>query len=105
MIADTLSGNPPRRFTGKPPADRTPVSRRRTVTASAAPAKAASHLRVVPERPQAANHTWAMDFVHDRLMDGRGLRALTVIDEWSRERPAIEVDVSLTGERVSRVLE
>jgi putative transposase len=46
-----------------------------------------------------------MNFVHDRLMDGRGFRALTVIDEWSRERPAIEVDVSLTGERVSRVLE
>jgi transposase InsO family protein len=53
----------------------------------------------------AANQTWALDFVHDRLLDGRGFRALAVIDEWSRESLAIEVDVSLTGERVTRVLE
>ena len=38
-------------------------------------------------------------------MSGRRLRALTVIDEWSRECLAIEVDVSLTGERVARVLD
>jgi len=38
-------------------------------------------------------------------MSGRRLRALAVIDEWSRESLAIEVDVSLTGERVTRVLD
>jgi hypothetical protein len=53
----------------------------------------------------AANQAWALDFVHDRLLDGRGFRALAVIDEWSRESLAIEVDLSLTGERVKRVLE
>ena len=53
----------------------------------------------------AANQAWALDFVHDRLLDGRGFRALAVIDEWSRESLAIEVDVALTGERVKRVLD
>jgi putative transposase len=67
--------------------------------------KRLSHLRVIGAAPAAANQAWALDFVHDRLMDGRGFRALAVIDEWSRESLAIEVDVSLTGERVKRGLE
>ena len=67
--------------------------------------KRLSHLRVVRQAPVAADQVWALDFVHDRLMDGRGFRALAVIDEWSRESLAIEVGVSLTGERVKRVLE
>jgi putative transposase len=67
--------------------------------------KRLSHLRVVRERPQTANHTWAVDFVHDSLIDGRRFRVLTTIDEFSRESPALEVDVSLTGERVTRVLD
>jgi putative transposase len=67
--------------------------------------KRLSHVRVVRERPQAINCAWAVDFVHDSLLDGRRFRALTVIDEWSRECLAIEVDLSLTGERVTRVLE
>jgi putative transposase len=62
-------------------------------------------VRVVREQVQALNQAWAVDFVHDSLLDGRGFRALTVIDEWSRECLAIEVDLSLTGERVTRVLE
>jgi putative transposase len=67
--------------------------------------KRMSHLRVAHERPQTINHTWAVDFVHDSLLDGRRFRALTVIDEWSRECLAIEADLSLTGKRVARVLE
>lgn len=67
--------------------------------------KRMSHLRVVRERPQAMNHTWAVDFVHDALFGGRRFRALTVIDEWSRECLAIEVDASLTGASVTRVLQ
>ena len=47
--------------------------------------KRLSHLRVVRERPQAINHTWAVDFVHDALLGRRRFRALVVIDEWSRE--------------------
>jgi len=67
--------------------------------------KRLSHGRVVRELPAEPNAAWAADFIHDSLFDGRRFRALTVIDEWTRECLAIEVDVSLTGERVVRVLE
>jgi putative transposase len=53
----------------------------------------------------APNETWAVDFIHDSLFNGRRFRAFAVLDEWSRESLAIEVDGSLTGERVTRVLE
>ena len=59
--------------------------------------KRLSHLRVVRERPLAVNQTWAVDFVHDGLINGRRFRAFTVIDEWSRECLAIEVDVLANG--------
>jgi putative transposase len=51
------------------------------------------------------NEVWTMDFVHDTLSCGRKFRALSVIDAHSRECLAVEVDTSLTGERVVRVLE
>src|SRR5579863_3430671 len=41
------------------------------------------------EQPPTMNHTWAVDFVHDGLSDGRRFRALTVIDEYSQECLAI----------------
>jgi putative transposase len=53
----------------------------------------------------ATNQTWAVDFIHDSLLSGRHFRAFAVLDQWSRESLAIEVDLSLTGERVTRVLE
>jgi putative transposase len=46
-----------------------------------------------------------MDFLVDMLAGGRRLRLLPVIDVYSRECLAIEVDTSLTGQRVSRVLD
>jgi putative transposase len=67
--------------------------------------KRVSHLRVVPLMATGINQIWAMDFIHDSLWNGRRYRALALIDQWSRESLAIEVDVSLTGERVTRVLE
>ena len=67
--------------------------------------KRLSHLRVARERSVAANQTWAVDFIHDSLISGRHFRAFAVLDQWSRENLAIEVDLSLTGERVTRVLE
>jgi putative transposase len=48
---------------------------------------------------------WAMDFVSDTLASGRTFRALTMVDEFTRESLAIEVDTSLPGLRVVRVLE
>ncbi len=46
-----------------------------------------------------------MDFKTDSLYDGRRFRALTIVDNMSRERPANEVDVSLPSTRVVAVLE
>jgi putative transposase len=62
-----------------------------------------SHVRVASEPPDGANQTWAVDFVHDTLANGRWFRVLTIIDQWSRESPALEADFSLTGERVAMV--
>ena len=39
----------------------------------------------------AINETWSMDFVSDALFDGRRIRALTVVDDYSRQSRAIEV--------------
>ena len=52
----------------------------------------------------AMNEIWSMDFVSDALFDGRRLRALTVVDNYTRESLAIEVGQSLKGEDVVRVL-
>jgi putative transposase len=46
-----------------------------------------------------------MDFVHDMLADGRKFRTLNVVDVFTRECRAIELDTSLGGHRVVRVLE
>lgn len=46
-----------------------------------------------------------MDFTHDMLADGRRFRTLNIVDDFTRECPAIEVDTSLPGGRVVRVLE
>lgn len=46
-----------------------------------------------------------MDFVSDTTVSGRRFRALTIIDDYSRECPAIEVDTSLGVARVVGVLE
>jgi len=56
----------------------------------------------VPERP---NQRWSMDFVQDQLADGRRFRTLTIVDSFTRECPALEVDTSIGGKRVARVLD
>ncbi|MBK6732878.1 MAG: transposase family protein [bacterium] len=48
---------------------------------------------------------WSLDFMHDTLYSGRRFRTLNVLDDGVRELLAIEVDTSLPGERVVRVLE
>jgi len=62
-------------------------------------------LRTKLPPPTAPNERWSMDFVADALMDGRRLRAFNVVDAFTRECLAIEVDSSLPGLRVARVLE
>lgn len=56
-------------------------------------------------RPELPNEVWGLDFVSDTLAWGRKLRMLTVLDLYTREALAIEVDTSLSGGRVARVLE
>jgi putative transposase len=48
---------------------------------------------------------WSMDFDHDALADGRPFRVLTVVDQWSRQSPVLEVGVSLTGQAVAEALD
>ena len=53
----------------------------------------------------AVNLRWSMDFQHDVTAKAQRFRTLNIVDDFSRECPVIEVDTSLTGERVCRVLD
>lgn len=75
------------------------------------------NLRIKPKRrikrdrpdeltePRQINDTWSMDFMHDRLADGRAFRTFNVIDDYNREGLGIEVDLSLPAARVIRALD
>ena len=67
--------------------------------------KGATGIRVVMIPPEKRNERWSMDFVTDSIVNGRHFRALVIVDDYSRECPAIEVDTSLGGRRVVSVLE
>jgi putative transposase len=58
-------------------------------------------------RPEAdhINACWSMDFVVDSLFDGQRFRALTIVDNYSRECLAIEAGQSMTGAEVAAVVE
>jgi len=51
-------------------------------------------------RPAYPNHVWSYDIMKDRTSDGRALRLLTIIDEYSRECLAIDVGRHMTSEDV-----
>lgn len=55
--------------------------------------------------PQGPNQRWSLDFVADQLVDGRRFRVLVVVDDFTRERLALVVDTSLSGQRVARELD
>lgn len=59
---------------------------------------------IVRLRAEHPNHVWAYDFVFDRTADGRKLRMLTVVDEYTRECLAIEVARRLGSQDVLAVL-
>jgi putative transposase len=61
--------------------------------------------RVPLPRPSRPGERWSMDFMLDTLADGRPFRTLNIVDDFTRECVAIEVDRSLPGARVVRVLE
>lgn len=58
-----------------------------------------------PAAPAHANEQWALDFVQDALASGRTIRVLSVLDVFTREALALEVDTSLPGSRVVHVLD
>jgi putative transposase len=59
------------------------------------------HRRYVP---QAVNQAWSLDFVADQLTNGQKIRALTIVDVFTREAVAIRVGHRLRGEDVVATL-
>jgi len=55
--------------------------------------------------PAGPNQRWSLDFVSDTLTDGRRLRILAVVDDFSRECLCLMADTSLSGKRVARELD
>ena len=53
----------------------------------------------------APNEIWSMDFMHDELFNGDRLRLLTLVDNFTRVSPWIEVDRSIPASRVVEVLD
>ncbi len=50
------------------------------------------------------NHVWALDFQHDATSDGRELKFLNIVDEFTREALAIEVDRTIDADETVEVL-
>jgi len=67
--------------------------------------KTAAVVRVELPAASRPNERWSMDFVTDSTVTGRKFRSLVIVDDYSRECPAIEVDTSLGGRRVVQVLD
>jgi putative transposase len=74
------------------------ISRRRGKKRVAVP-------RIPLPAPSGPNERWSMDFVSDALADGRPFRCFTLVDDFTREAPAIEVSHSLPPLRVMQVLD
>ena len=55
--------------------------------------------------PAGPTERWSMDFVHDALADGRAFRVLTVVDQWSRQSPVLEVASNQSGKTVADALD
>jgi putative transposase len=52
-----------------------------------------------------AQQRWSMDFVHDQLINYRPFRMLTVVDQWSRHSPLVEVGFAMSGQLVAEALD
>ena len=65
----------------------------------------ATGMRVPLALPQAANQRWSLDFVADQLANGRRLRMLKVVDDFTSECLATVLDTSLPGVRVVQELD
>ena len=68
------------------------------------PKRKGSMIRVPLEPAVRKNHRWSMDFVHDSLVTGRRIKCLTIVDDFTKELPRIEVGHSISGFHLVRVL-
>jgi len=66
--------------------------------------KLSSLLRTKIPKPNHPHHIWSMDFVRDSLADGRTIKILSVLDEYTRKCFWMEIDTSINGVRVVRIL-
>lgn len=62
-------------------------------------------IRIQMPPATAPNQVWAMDFIFDCLANGRRIKIFSLIDEFSKECLALEVDTSISGVRVAQILE
>jgi putative transposase len=62
-------------------------------------------LRTDIPKPDYPNHIWSMDFMRDSLANGRAIKILAVVDEYTRKCFRIEADTSINGVRVTRALD
>jgi len=69
------------------------------------PRKRPARARVVAFVPTAPNQRWSMDFVSDSLAEGRKLRVFNVVDDCTREALVMQVETSIGGQRVARLLD
>jgi putative transposase len=67
--------------------------------------KTAATLRVPLPYPEKPNQRWSMDFMSDNLASGRKIRLLNIVDVFTKESPAMEVDTSINGTRITQVLD
>lgn len=55
--------------------------------------------------PNAPNEVWSIDFVMDTLANGRRLKCLTIVDDFTKEAVDIVVDHGISGSYVARALD
>lgn len=67
--------------------------------------KKARGSRLAQEPATRPNQKWSMDFVFDQLSDGRRIKLMTLVDEFTRESLAVEAERSIKGVDVIRILE
>jgi len=59
---------------------------------------------VIRLRPRYQNHIWSIDFVHDKLANGRSYKMLTVLDEYTREALCVAVKIRMGNAEVLETL-
>jgi putative transposase len=81
---------------------RRPVRRRKPRKLGSKPGVSAHSCVAQPARFK--NDVWTCDFIHDRTADGRPLKWLTLVDEYTRECLVLHAAASMTGADVRRIL-